>query len=120
MLDTFNAKRLALLFLRANSSADSWQRIRGTQRIGGILNAAVAQFAQKLGNINIDRTTRDALGILAIETAAGFRDCLLLRVAQRDFLKSLDALLRIAFRHRDARRMHLQITLLFWHGESSH
>ena len=69
--------RFALFLLRADTSADGRQRRALFDDCGCAEDIAFFQFLDESGDLYVDRATLYAGGVLAVEAAVGFRDCLL-------------------------------------------
>ena len=65
----------------------------------GLRQVALGEQFDKAGDVDAHRATRDALGVLALETALGFDQGHLLRQAEVDLVKIGTASQRVLLRH---------------------
>ncbi len=98
-LDAADAVFFALAFLRTNTAAYSWQRGREADDPVGFLEIAFFYLFDKIGNVDIDRTSLDTWLMLAVKTALRFLYSHLRRIAHRHFFKIRDPCFRILGRH---------------------
>ncbi len=91
-LDAAHALALALALLRADAAADGGQRAGGGKRFVGLLEVAFGDLMNELGDGDVNGAAADAWHVLAVQAALRLVERLLLRVAQRDFLKVASAL----------------------------
>ena len=88
-LHTADAVLLALGLLGADTAADGGQRAGLVDDLIGALVVLLGDLPDKFGNLYIDGAAAHAGMVLAVETAGGFIQRLLLGVAQRDFQEIL-------------------------------
>jgi hypothetical protein len=100
VLDADGALGLALLLLRADAAADGGQDVLLHQRVVGAFEITFPDLRDELGDVDFDRASGDTRVVLALDAALGLEHREVDRVAERDFVERMRALVRIAQRHR--------------------
>ena len=88
-LDAADADAFALGLLRADTAADCRKSGALRDHAGSGLEISVLHFLDKRGNIDGNRASLHAAGILAVQAALRFRDSLFLVVSETYFVKIL-------------------------------
>ena len=107
-LDAAHAFAFALVFLRADASADGRQAGRLMDDPVSGFKIAFGDLSDKIGNMDFDGTSADARVIFTAEAAFSFIDGLFGGIAESDFFEIFIAHVRCLGRHRIFLKGHIR------------